>query len=87
MWRHCNGLPLLCRINGTSSSYVFRLQYPRVLYCRIVPIEKLKTLVALEKKKSRASSRKLLVGYMTGGGGCEYFHETFVRHHSNQTSN
>jgi hypothetical protein len=29
-------------------SYVFRLQYPRVLHCRIVPIEKLKTLVALE---------------------------------------
>jgi hypothetical protein len=30
---------------------VFRLQYPRVLHCRIVPIEKLKTLVALERKK------------------------------------
>jgi hypothetical protein len=30
---------------------LFRLQYPRVLHCKIVPIEKLKTLVALERKK------------------------------------
>ena len=44
--RHFNGSPLLCPINATStSSYVFRLQYPRVLHCRIVPIEKMKTLV------------------------------------------
>jgi hypothetical protein len=49
--RHFNGSPLLCRINATSSfSYVFRLQYPRVLHCRIVPIEKLTTLVALGRK-------------------------------------
>jgi hypothetical protein len=42
---------LLCPINATSSfSYVFRLQYPRVLHCRIVPIEKVKTLVAVGKK-------------------------------------
>jgi hypothetical protein len=52
IWRHCNGPRLLCPINATSSSsYVFRLQYPRALHCRIVPIEKLKTLVALERKK------------------------------------
>jgi hypothetical protein len=43
--RHFNGSPILCPINATSSSsYVFRLQYPRVLHCRIVLIEKLKTL-------------------------------------------
>jgi hypothetical protein len=48
--RHFNGSPMLCPINATSScSYVFRLQYPRVLHCRIVPIEKFKTLVALER--------------------------------------
>jgi hypothetical protein len=54
IWRHFNGSPLLCPINATSSSsyiYVFRLQYPRVIHCRIVPIEKLKTLVALERRK------------------------------------
>jgi hypothetical protein len=40
------------RVSATSSfSYVFRLQYPRILHCRIVPIEKLKTLVALGRKK------------------------------------
>ena len=50
--RHFNGSPFLCPINATSSfSYVFRLQYPRVLHCRIVPIEKLTTLVALGRKK------------------------------------
>ena len=49
---HFNGSPLLCRINATSSfSYVFRLQYPRVLHYRIVAIEKLTTLVALGRKK------------------------------------
>jgi hypothetical protein len=50
IWRHCNGAPLLCPINATSStSYVFRLQYPEVIHCRIVPIEKLKTLVVFER--------------------------------------
>jgi hypothetical protein len=93
MCAHCNASPLHCPINATySSSYVFRLQYPRVLHCRIVPIEKLKTFVALERKeppithllyririktksfKSHAqSSRKLLVRYMTGGGGANIF--------------
>jgi hypothetical protein len=93
IWRHCNGSPLLCPINATSSSsYVFRLQYPRVLQCRIVPIQNLKILVALERKKpsitlvlsesQRLSNLKVLVGYMTGG---EYFHEMFVRHDSNLT--
>jgi hypothetical protein len=49
--RHFNGSPLLCPINATSSfSYVFRLQCPRVLHCRIVPIEKLKTLVPVGRK-------------------------------------
>jgi hypothetical protein len=52
IWRHCNGWQLLCPIDSTSSSsYVFRLQYPEVIHCRIVPIEKLKTLVALERRK------------------------------------
>jgi hypothetical protein len=52
IWRHCYGAPLLCPINATSSSsYVFRLQYPEVIHCGIVPIEKLKTLVALERRK------------------------------------
>ena len=48
-----NGAPLLCPINATSSSfYVFKLQYPEVIHCRIiVPIEKLKTLVVLERRK------------------------------------
>ena len=47
-----NGAPLLCPINATSSSsYVFRLQYPEVIHCRIVPIEKLKTLAVLESRK------------------------------------
>ena len=48
--RHFYCSPLLCAINATcSSSYVFRLQYPRVLHCRIVPIEKLKTLVTHQR--------------------------------------
>jgi hypothetical protein len=52
IWRHCEGSPLLCPINAiSSSSYVFRLQHPRVLHCKIVPIQKLKTLVALERIK------------------------------------
>ena len=50
--RHFNGSPMLCPINATSSSsYVFRLQYPSVLHCRIVLKEKLKTLPALGRKK------------------------------------
>jgi hypothetical protein len=49
--RHFNASPLLCPINATSSfSYVFRLQYPRVLHCRIVPIEKLKILFVFGSK-------------------------------------
>ena len=44
--------PLLCPINATSSSsYVFRFQYPEVIHCRIVPIENLKTLVVFERRK------------------------------------
>jgi hypothetical protein len=95
IWRHCNGLPLLCPINTTSSSsYVFRLHYPRVLHCRIVPIQKLKTLVALERKKPpvivvlsefKRSNLKVTRKFpKTPRGlhdrGSEYFHETFVRH-------
>jgi hypothetical protein len=93
--RHFNGSPLLCPINLCPIiSYVFRLQYPRVFHCRIVPIEKLTTLVALGRKKtsripfrfkiknksfeSHAQSSRKLF--------VEYFHETFVRrHHSNLT--
>jgi hypothetical protein len=94
----CNGSPLLCPINATSSSsYVFRLHYPRALHCRIVPIQKLKTLVALErikppitvvlsefKRSNLKVTRKFTKtprGLHDRGG--EYFHETFVRHHSN----
>jgi hypothetical protein len=52
IWHHCNASPLLCPINAiSSSSYVFRLQYSILLHCRIVPVQKLKTLVALERKK------------------------------------
>ena len=50
--RHFNGSPLLCPINATSSfSYVFTLHYPRVLHCRIVPIQKLKKIFVLGRKK------------------------------------
>jgi hypothetical protein len=52
-YRHFNGSPLVCPINATSSfSYVFRLQYPRVLnlHWRIVPIEKLTTLLPFGRK-------------------------------------
>ena len=100
IWHHCNGPPLLCPINAIySSSYVFRLQRPRILHCRIVPIQKLKTLIALERikapitlvlSKSRRSNLKVthkfaktLRGLHDRGG--EYFHETFNRHHSNLT--
>jgi hypothetical protein len=39
-------------INATSSSsYVFRLQYPEVIHCRIVPIQKLKRLLVFERRK------------------------------------
>jgi hypothetical protein len=49
--RHFNGSPLLCLINATSSfPYVLRLQYPRALHCRIVPIEKLAIFVPLGRK-------------------------------------
>ena len=62
--RHFNGSPILCPINATSSSsYVFRLQYPRVLHCRIVRIEKLKTLVPLGRKKT--SHNKFRIGIKT----------------------
>ena len=37
-------------VSFAISSNMPRLQYPRVLHCRIIPIEKLKTLVALERK-------------------------------------
>jgi hypothetical protein len=60
IWRHCNCAPLLCPINVTSSSshvHVFRLQYPEVIHCRIVPIEKLKTLVVLELRGVSANLR------------------------------
>jgi hypothetical protein len=81
--RHFNGLQFLCPINATSFSYVFILQYPRVLHCRIVPIEKFTTLVALGRKNLPYTTfTKTFHGHATGG---EYFHETFVRHHSNLT--
>jgi hypothetical protein len=100
IWRHCNGALLLCPINATSSSsYVFRLQYPEVIHCRIVPIEKLKTLVVFGRRKppntvvlSEFKRSNLKVtrkvrensSWATWQGG-EYFHETFVRHHINLT--
>jgi hypothetical protein len=100
IWRHCNGAPLLCPINATSSSsYVFRLQYPEVIHCRIVPIEKLKTLLVFERRKPpntvvlsefKRSNLKVTRKFVkTPRGlhdrGGEYFHETFVRHHRNLT--
>ena len=100
IWRHCNGAPLLCPINATSSSsYVFRLQYPEVILCRIVPIEKLTTLVVFGRRKPpntvvlsefKRSNLKVTRKFVktprwlhVRGGG--YFHETFVRHHRNLT--
>ena len=98
--RHFNGSPLLCPINATSSfPYVFRLQYPRVLHCRIVPIKKLTILFVFGRKNppvnhlgSKYKTNHLKVTrnlrenfswtHDRGGG---YFHETFVRHHSNLT--
>jgi hypothetical protein len=42
---------LLLPINATSSfPYVFRLQYPRVLHCRIVPIKKLTIVFVFGRK-------------------------------------
>ena len=87
-------------INATSSfSYVFTLHYPRVLHCRIVPIQKLKKIFVLGRKKPPITvvlsefkrsnlkvTRKFVKtprGLLDRGG--EYFHETFVRHHSNLT--
>ena len=50
--RHCKPSPLLCPINAnSSSSYVFRLQIPCIIHCRIAKSKKLKTLVAFERKK------------------------------------
>ena len=49
--RHYNATRLLHPINvNSSSSYALRLQYPRLHHCRIVLIEEMKTLVALERK-------------------------------------
>jgi hypothetical protein len=53
IWRHCNGAPLLCPINAiSSSSYVFRLQYPEVIHCRIVPIQKFEKISCISKEKT-----------------------------------
>jgi hypothetical protein len=98
---HFNGSPLLCPINATSSfSYVFTLHYPRVLHCRIVPIQNLKKLFVLGRKKPpiivvlsefKRSNLKITRkfaktprGHVDRGG--EYFHETFVRRHSQATA-
>ena len=63
--RHFNGSPILCPINATSSSsYVFRLQYPRVLHCRIVLIEKLKTSCICTWKE-KTSHNKFRIGVKT----------------------
>ena len=97
--RHFNGSPLLCPINATSSfPYVFRLQYPRVLHCRIVPIQKLTILFVFGRKNppvnhlgSKYKTNHLKVtrifaktsrGHMTGG---DIFTKNFVRHHINLT--
>jgi hypothetical protein len=98
--RHFNGSPLLCPINATSSfSYVFRLHYPRVLPCRIVPIQKLKILLVLGRKKppiivvlfefkrNNLKVRRKFAKTPCPQGGSEYFHETFVRHHRPQQPN
>jgi hypothetical protein len=52
----------LCQINTTFSSlYVFRLQHPSEPHCWIVPIEKLKTLVALERNQKHKFKKNLKV--------------------------
>jgi hypothetical protein len=89
IWRHCNCAPLLCP---------FRLQYPEVIHCRIVPIEKLKTLVIFERRKPPNTTvlsefkrsnlkvtRKFVKTPRDRGGGGEYFQESFVRPHRNLT--
>ena len=98
--RHFNGSPLLCPINATSSfPYVFRLQYPRVLHCRIVPIQKLTILFVFGRKNPPVNhlgskyktnhmkvTRNLRENFSwTHDRGEGYFHETFVRHHINLT--
>ena len=86
--RHFNSSLILCLINATSSSsYVFRLQCPRVLHCRIVLIEKLKTknlpqqIQDRNKNKSFESHAHLRENSSTGGG--RIFSRNVVRHHSN----
>ena len=62
--RHFNGSPILCPINATSSSsYVFRLQYPRVLHCRIVLKEKIENITCTLKEKT--SHNKFRIGIKT----------------------
>jgi hypothetical protein len=74
------------------------LQYPEVIHCRIVPVEKLKTLAVLERRKPpntvvlsefKRSNLKVTRKFVKtprglhDRGGGGYFHETFVRHHRN----
>ena len=101
IWRHCNGLLHLSPINATSSSsYVFILQYPRVLHCRIVLNDKLETLVALERKKppitlvvseSKSSNLKVTCkfaktpgGLHDRGGGVNIFKKRFFAPQASQ---
>ena len=93
------GAPFLCPINATSSSsYVFRLQYPEVIHCRIVPIQKFKRLLVFERRKPpntvvlsefKSSNLKVTRKFVKTPRGLhdrgEYFHETFVRHYRNLT--
>jgi hypothetical protein len=59
--RHFNGSPILCPINATSSSsYVFRSQYPRALHCRIVLIENISSTW-----KEKTSHNKFRIGIKT----------------------
>jgi hypothetical protein len=83
IWRQSNGSPLLCPINAISlSSYVFRLQYPKVLHCRIVPIQKLKTLVALESNL-KVTRKFAKIPHELRDRGVNIFTKRFIRHHRN----
>ena len=85
IWRQCNGSPLLCPINAISlSSYVFRLQYPKVLHCRIVPIQKLKTLVALESNL-KVTRKFVKIPHELRDREVNIFTKRFIRHHRNLT--
>jgi hypothetical protein len=83
-----DGSPLLCLINAIlSSSYVFKLPYPRVLHYRIVSIQKLKTLVALVERKKRPITLVLLESRRSNLKVARKFAKTPLGLHNRQNSN